>query len=147
MTEMPTERQMADQLLEGDIKIENALAMGIFQYYKWDQIKAEEAKQTNKTQLDHAGIMRVADSFSTRRWEDFRFTSRQFLDKAAERKQRWLVPIVQGTISAFCYFVLLVLFLLIVSHNGIDILHAVGIEVTVKHDRPSSVAGGSQQPQ
>jgi hypothetical protein len=66
---MPTEREMAEKLLRGSIKVDSVLTMGIYQYYKWDAVWRDE--QAKGTPLAETEFKRVSDNFSERNWADF----------------------------------------------------------------------------
>ncbi len=141
---MPTEREKAEELLTGRIKVDRVLTMGIFQYYKWDVIRREEARHGRP--LTDTEYKKIADDFSQLNWDDFAGKAEQTLSEFAKDDQKWLVPIVQGIISAFLYSVFLVIVLVIIRMNDIDVLHALRIEANQPHNKEEAIRPSATAP-
>jgi hypothetical protein len=141
---MPTEREKALQLLTGDPKTVNLLTMGLFQYYKWDQVRSKEA---GKTPLRNDEIVAIADAATDRQWKDYEETASKTLRAITASEDKWVLPIFQGIISAFLYSLLLLGSLLIVKYFDIDVLHVFGVESRIVIERPAPSPSPTAPPQ
>jgi hypothetical protein len=113
---MPSERDIVSVLLQDRHRAEDLIAMGLYQFYKWDRIyHAEEIRNAELTLAEAAGI---ADGFTNNEFNDLRTDATRLLreyEDAVRQKDKWVIPVFQGFLAALIYSLFLVAMLLVIN--------------------------------